>query len=78
MIAKSKRIILVSRFSLAPKVPKLRFLPLDDETAAYLCRWIIAIAVAGSFGFLTCGIFRPSTCCWQVFDPAHRVSKSFS
>jgi hypothetical protein len=49
---------LVSRFFLAPKVPALRFLPLDDESAAYLYRWIIAIAVAGSFGFLTCGIFR--------------------
>jgi small-conductance mechanosensitive channel len=49
---------LVSRFFLAPKVPALRFLPLDDETAVYLCRWIMAIAVAGSFGFLTCGIFR--------------------
>jgi hypothetical protein len=31
---------------------------MDDETAAYLYRWITAIAVAGSFGFLTCGIFR--------------------
>jgi small-conductance mechanosensitive channel len=49
---------LVSRFFLAPKVPALRFLPLDDGTAVYLCRWIMAIAVAGSFGFLTCGIFR--------------------
>ncbi len=49
---------LVSRFFLAPKVPALRFLPLNDETASYLCRWIMAIAVAGSFGFLTCGIFR--------------------
>ena len=49
---------LVSRFFLAPKVPTLRFLPLDDEIAKYLYRWIIAIAVVGSFGFLTCGIFR--------------------
>jgi small-conductance mechanosensitive channel len=49
---------LISRFFMAPKVPALRFLPMDDETAKYLYRWIIAIAVAGSFGFLTCGIFR--------------------
>ena len=49
---------LISRFFLAPKVPVLRFLPMDDQTAKYLYRWIIVIAVAGSFGFLTCGIFR--------------------
>ena len=49
---------LISRFFLAPKVPALRFLPMDDEIAKYLYRWIIAIAVVGSFGFLTCGIFR--------------------
>jgi hypothetical protein len=49
---------LISRFFLAPKVPTLRFLPMDDEMAKYLYRWIIAIAVVGSFGFLTCGIFR--------------------
>jgi small-conductance mechanosensitive channel len=49
---------LISRFFLAPKVPPLRFLPMDDEMAKYLYRWIIAIAVVGSFGFLTCGIFR--------------------
>jgi len=36
---------LISRFFLAPKVPTLRFLPMDDETAKYLYRWIIAIAV---------------------------------
>jgi small-conductance mechanosensitive channel len=49
---------LISRFFLAPKAPTLRFLPMDDEAAKYLYRWIIAIAVVGSFGFLTCGIFR--------------------
>jgi small-conductance mechanosensitive channel len=49
---------LISRFFLAPKVPALRFLPMDDETAEYLYRWIMAIAGVGSFGFLTCGIFR--------------------
>ncbi len=49
---------LISRFFLAPKVPALRFLPVDNEIAKYLYRWILAIAVTGSFGFLTCGIFR--------------------
>jgi small-conductance mechanosensitive channel len=51
---------LISRFFLAPKVPALRFLPMGDGNAKYLYRWIMAIAVVGSFGFLTCGIFRVS------------------
>jgi len=49
---------LVSRFLLVPNVPALRFLPMSDSTAAYLHRWIVAIVVIGSFGLLTCGIFR--------------------
>jgi hypothetical protein len=49
---------LISRFFLAPKVSVLRFLPLDDATATYLYRWVMAIAVVASFGFLTCGIYR--------------------
>jgi hypothetical protein len=49
---------LISRFFLAPKVPALRFVPLSDENAEYLYRWITAIAGVASFGFLTCGIFR--------------------
>jgi len=49
---------LFSRFFLAPNVPKLRFLPLTTGTARYLYRWIMAIAAVGSFGWLTCGIFR--------------------
>jgi small-conductance mechanosensitive channel len=49
---------LVSRFLLVPNVPALRFLPMSDSTAAYLHRWTMAIAVVGSFGLLTCGIFR--------------------
>ncbi len=48
----------VLRFFLVPKKPVLRFLPLEDHTAKYLYRWIVAIAVVISFGFLTCGIFR--------------------
>ena len=49
---------LASRFFLAPKVPVLRFLPLQDSVAVYLHRWFIAIAVVTSFGFATCGLFR--------------------
>ena len=49
---------LIARFFLSPKVPALRFLQMDDETAKYFYRWILAIAVVGSLGFLTCGIFR--------------------
>ncbi|MHC4476636.1 MAG: hypothetical protein ACYTEL_13385, partial [Planctomycetota bacterium] len=49
---------LFSRFFLAPKDGNLRFLPMDDENALFLHRWILAIAIVGSFGWLTCGIFR--------------------
>jgi small-conductance mechanosensitive channel len=49
---------LVSRFFLTPKSPALRFLPMDDETAVYLHRWLIAIAAVITFGWFTCGIFR--------------------
>ena len=43
---------------LVPNVPALRFLPVSDSVAEYLHRWILAIAVVGSFGLLTCGIFK--------------------
>jgi len=49
---------LLSRLLLASKIPALRILPLGDETALYLHRWIMAIVAVGSFGLLTCGIFR--------------------
>ncbi|MDH3882956.1 MAG: mechanosensitive ion channel family protein [Desulfobacterales bacterium] len=49
---------LISRFFLTPKVPALRFLPMDDGTAVYLYRWLIAIAAVITFGWFTCGIFR--------------------
>jgi small-conductance mechanosensitive channel len=48
----------ISRFLLAPKRGKLRFLPIADENAIYIYRWIIAIAAVLSFGGLTCGIIR--------------------
>jgi small-conductance mechanosensitive channel len=49
---------LVSRFLLVPNVSALRFLPLKDDIAQYLHRWFMAIAIVGSFGMLTCGIYR--------------------
>jgi small-conductance mechanosensitive channel len=49
---------LFSRFFLAPNDRNLRFLPMEDENALFLHRWILAIAIVGSFGWLTCGIFR--------------------
>jgi small-conductance mechanosensitive channel len=49
---------LVSRFLLAPRRPNLRPLPVSDETAVYVHRWVVAIAAVGSFGLLTCGIIR--------------------
>ncbi|MHC4105821.1 MAG: hypothetical protein ACYSR9_12840, partial [Planctomycetota bacterium] len=49
---------LVSRFFLTPKAPTLRFLPMDDQTAMYLHRWLTAIAAVVTFGWFTCGIFR--------------------
>jgi small-conductance mechanosensitive channel/predicted outer membrane lipoprotein len=48
----------VSRFFLAPRVPTLRFLPFNNETALYLHRWLIALTAVGSFGYLTCGVIR--------------------
>ena len=47
---------LVSRLILAPKVSTLRFVPLNDETAAYLHRWLMRITFIGAFGWLTCGL----------------------
>ncbi len=49
---------LILRFFLTPKVPALRFLPMDDETAVYLYRWLITIAAVITLGWFTCGIFR--------------------
>ncbi|MGD9045120.1 MAG: mechanosensitive ion channel [Desulfobacterales bacterium] len=49
---------LVLRFFLTPKIPTLRFLPMDDETAVYLYRWLVAVAAVITFGWFTSGIFR--------------------
>jgi small-conductance mechanosensitive channel len=49
---------LVLRFFLTPKAPVLRFLPMDDGTAVYLYRWLIAISAVITFGWFTGGILR--------------------
>ena len=49
---------LVLQFFLTPKVPALRFLPMADETATYLYRWLTAISVVITFGWFTIGVFR--------------------
>jgi hypothetical protein len=43
---------LVSRFLLAPKVPSLRLVALDDEGAAFLHRRIVWLAALGAGGFM--------------------------
>ncbi len=43
----------VSRFLLAPHAPNLRLIPLSDDAANSLHRWIIAVGCVGAFGFLT-------------------------
>jgi small-conductance mechanosensitive channel len=51
-------VAVVSRLFLAPQKGNLRFLPVTDETAVYIHRWVVAIAAVTSFGILTCGIIR--------------------
>jgi small-conductance mechanosensitive channel len=46
------------KFLLAADVPALRILPVSDDAATYLSRWLLAIVFVYSFGLLTCGIFR--------------------
>lgn len=47
-----------SQFLLAPRNGHLRLFPITDETAQYLHRWILALAVVFVFGFFTCGVVR--------------------
>jgi small-conductance mechanosensitive channel len=51
-------ISVLSKLFLAPHNGNLRFLPVSDEAAVYVHRWVVAIAVVASFGTLTCGIIR--------------------
>jgi small-conductance mechanosensitive channel len=58
---------LLSRLILSPNSPALRFLPMDGETAGYLHRWMIRIAVVGVFGWLTAGMLR-----------GHKINEAFT
>ncbi len=46
------------RFLFSVDVPALRILPLSDDVARYLSRWLLAIVTIHSFGIITCGIMR--------------------
>jgi small-conductance mechanosensitive channel len=49
---------MVSRFLLAPAASALRYLPLSDDIALYIHKWVMRLAVVGAFGWLTCGLIR--------------------
>ena len=49
---------LLLKFLLAADAPALRLLPITNDTAKYLHRWLLAIVAVMSFGLLTCGVFR--------------------
>ena len=46
----------VSRLFFAPYAPSLRIAPFDDQTAAQIHRWIIAVTAITAFGILICGL----------------------
>ena len=50
-------VALASRLILAPRVPALRIVPIDDQAAGFLYRRIVRLAIAWAL------IFRQSTCC---------------
>ncbi len=64
---------LVLRFFLSPKAPALRFLPIDDDNALYLYRWLISISAVIAFGFFTCGIFQVA----GISEANHLIMISF-
>lgn len=47
-----------SRFLLAPNLPELRLVRLDDETARILHTRVLWITGVAAFGFLTCGLMQ--------------------
>jgi len=49
---------LVARFILAPNVGVIRFLPLSDETACYLYKWVLRLAWVVAFGMLLSSLVR--------------------
>jgi len=46
----------VGRFAFAPRVPRLRLLPLSDAQAAFLHRGMLLVVLIASLGFLTAGM----------------------
>jgi small-conductance mechanosensitive channel len=58
---------LVSRLLLAPSAPGLRYLPLEDDDARYIHKWVKGFAVVSSFGFLTCGLMKAA----RISEAAH-------
>jgi len=51
-------ISLISRFLFSPYTPELQYLPVRGDTALYIYKWTLRIAVVGSFGWLTCGVIK--------------------
>jgi moderate conductance mechanosensitive channel len=49
-------VALVARFLLAPDAPGARLLPLSDQAARFLYRWLVALAALGSVGWLTAAL----------------------
>jgi small-conductance mechanosensitive channel len=62
-----RTISFISRILLAPGASSLRFMPLDDDGASYIHKWVVRIAIVGGFGWLTCGLFR----LFRVGEPTH-------
>jgi small-conductance mechanosensitive channel len=54
LIARAVR--MASCFLLSPSAPALRLVPLSDESAVYLHKWVVRISVIAGFGWLTCGL----------------------
>jgi small-conductance mechanosensitive channel len=47
---------LIARFPLAPDAPAARLVPLSDQAARFLHRWLVTLATAGSVGWLTAAL----------------------
>ncbi|QJB56846.1 mechanosensitive ion channel domain-containing protein [Pseudodesulfovibrio sp. zrk46] len=48
----------VTRMILAPKVPALRFLPMTDETAQYINKWVLRLVWVVALGTITSSLVR--------------------
>lgn len=49
---------IIARFTLAPKAPALRFLPIPDTAASYLYRWTDRFGLLMALSFLFTGLLR--------------------